>query len=235
MENTDAERETHQETTNMSKVVQARQESQNKSDRHIEEDEKEILDRALPVLPGVEKIEKGQSNNAKDGTRSTHRRVAGWCVVSSHDIAKDSSTDIHQQESNRSNSPFHVLPDGELYQEVEEDMNHTSVEEDRGDESEPLVWLWALIDVTVKLGVRDSSTKAADCLERAESVVLSGVRAHENDRILQAARGFEHLSVLDALNVVHTRGKSGSHVDEDWIRGTDEDVEIGLGRNGGPS
>lgn len=234
MENADAEGETHQETTNMSKVVQARQESQNKSDRHVEEDEKEILDRALPVLPGVEKIKKGQSNDAKDGAGSTHRRVAGWCVVSSHNIAKDSSTDVDQQESNRSNSPLHVLSDGELYQKVEENMDHTSVEEDGGDESEPLVWLWALIDVTVELGVRDSSTKAADCLERAESVILSGVRAHENNRVRQAARGFDHVSVLDALDVVHTRSKSSSHVDEDWIRGTDEDVEIGLGRNGRP-
>lgn len=232
MENADAEGETHQETTNMSKVVQTGQESQNKSDRHIEEDEKEIFDRALPILPRVKKIEKSQSNDAKDSAGSTHRRVAGWRVVSSHDIAKNSSTDVDQQKSNRSNSPFHVLSDGELYQEVEENMNDTSVEEDGGDESEPLVWLWALIDVTVELGVRDSSTKTTDCLERAESVILSGIWAHENNRVRQAARGFDHVSVLDALDVVHTGGKSSSHVDEDWIRGTDEDVEIGLGRNG---
>lgn len=125
----------------MCEVVEARKKAENKGDNDIEDNECQFLARGFPSLPFVEEIKKHHSYNAERSPRGSGRCNTVGSKVPAHNEAKDTAADIDEEEPQGPNLLLHLPTQSQLEEHVESNVYDTGVQENWGDEAEPLVGL----------------------------------------------------------------------------------------------
>lgn len=67
VQETYTQHETHEETADMREIVETREETEDKGDGDVEEEEEEVFDGRAAGLPVVEEVEEGEGEDAEEG------------------------------------------------------------------------------------------------------------------------------------------------------------------------
>lgn len=96
MQQTYAQDEAHQESTNVTEVVETREQAQDERNDDVDQDEHEVLDGGRTFAPSVQELKQGQGQDAEQRTRAAGTRDAGSGKVAAEDETKDAAAEVDE-------------------------------------------------------------------------------------------------------------------------------------------
>lgn len=114
MNDTDTQDETHEESADMREIVKAGQETDDKRNGHVEEDEDQIFDRATTCRPIVQEVQQREGEDTEERTGAADRCNAVGCVVAAENEAEDAGGKVDESEAQGADLLFHVATEGPL-------------------------------------------------------------------------------------------------------------------------
>lgn len=205
----------------MRKIVQARQEANDKGYDYVEHDEQQFFDGRYPALPCIQQVQEQHSYDGEQCTRSSSRRLTIRCKVAGKHIREDAGAEIYEDESDRANEELDIAAKSKLDEHIECYVDYSSVQENGRDEAPPLIRCWNRTR-SIRCKVHARSTQVRQVAIR---VRRCGIRTLYADVRLRDQRTQLIAVLVPHINVLHARRISRAHVDQYVWRRADHRIE----------